>query len=72
MGDIFGLKACNPLDVVPIAFCGLNEFISFHKPPALLDRPPESVPHSHDPNIDQISGSVWSLMRTFSNVELCA
>ena len=34
--------------------------------------PDESVPHSHDPNIDRISGSVWSLMRTFSNVELCA
>ena len=72
MGDIFRLEACNPLDVVPIAFCGLNEFISSHKPPALLDCPPESVPPSHDPNIDHISGSVWSLMCTFSNVELCA
>ena len=72
MGDIFGLEACNPLDVVPIAFCGLNEFISSHKPAASLDRPSESVPPSHDPDIDCISGSVWSLMHTFSNVELCA
>ena len=71
MGDIFVLEACNPLDVVPIAFCSLNEFISSHKPPASIDHPPESVPPSHDPDIDRISGSVWSLMHTFSNVELC-
>ena len=71
MGDIFGLEACIPLDVVPIDFCGLNQFISSHKPPASLDCPPESVPPSHDPDVDRISGSVWSLMHTFSNVELC-
>ena len=36
VGDIFGLKVCIPLEVVPIDFCRLNDSIPPHKPASWL------------------------------------